>query len=265
MKRNQLYLSTIAPDSETVASEYGFGLEIAEYCTAYLMDEQFAETDLTVRRKLTNIPNRILHGPFNELFPCAIDPLARKLATYRYRQAIALAKQYDAKKIVLHGGYNPKLYYPCWYTEQSILFWKRFLEDVDSNQSFPNLDRENGSLIICLENVLEETPDMLLDIVEGVNDPRLKICLDVGHVNAYSSIPLVDWLKICAHRISHFHLHNNTGEFDAHAPLHEGSIDMNELFRLIDQHCPLATCTLEVMEALSSARWLSEQKLIDID
>ncbi len=262
MKHNQLYLSTIAPDSETVASEYGFGLEIAEYCTAYLMDEQFTETDLAVRRKLTDIPDRVLHGPFNELFPCAIDPLARKLAAYRYRQAIALANQYSATKLILHGGYNPKLYYPCWYTEQSILFWKQFLNDIDSEQSLSDWEWENDSLTICLENVLEETPDMLLDIVEGVNDPRLKICLDVGHVNAYSSVPLTDWLRTCAHRISHFHLHNNSGEFDAHAPLYEGSIDMTELFRLIDRYYPLATCTLEVMEALSSARWLSEQHLI---
>ena len=42
MKKDSVYLSTIAPDAPKVAREYGFGLEIAEYCTAWNMDEKFA-------------------------------------------------------------------------------------------------------------------------------------------------------------------------------------------------------------------------------
>lgn len=264
IKRSQIYLSTIAPDSASAAREQGFGLEIAEYCTAYNMDDYFKETDFSVREKLTGISRRVFHGPFNELFPCAIDPLARKLAAYRYRQAMALANQYGAEKIVIHGGYNPKIYYPCWYTEQSILFWKEFLAEFDTTPlpgnvpSTQNLASDRPlSPIICLENVLEEEPGMLLDIVRGVDDPRLRLCLDVGHVNAYSSIPVSQWLESMAPWLSHFHLHNNTGEYDAHQSLDDGSIDMAEFFRNADVLCPQATYTLEVMEAAPSVRWMN--------
>lgn len=249
MKQKQIYLSTIAADSDTIARQNGLGLEIAEYCTAYNMDEHFAGTDASVRGKLEGIQNRILHAPFNELFPCAIDPLARKLAAHRYRQAIALAKAYGAEKLVIHGGYNPKIYYPCWYTEQSILFWKEFLT-------------EDPGLIICLENVLEETPDLLLEIVKGVDDPRLRICLDVGHVNTYSPVPVSDWLNEFAPWISHFHLHNNSGEYDAHNSLYDGTIDMAWLLKEADQLCPEATYTLEVMEAAPSVHWLKTHAMI---
>ena len=34
MKKENIYLSTIATDAAKTAKEYGFGLEIAEYCTA---------------------------------------------------------------------------------------------------------------------------------------------------------------------------------------------------------------------------------------
>ena len=37
MKREKIYLSTIATDAVRVAREHGFGLEIAEYCTAWNM------------------------------------------------------------------------------------------------------------------------------------------------------------------------------------------------------------------------------------
>lgn len=246
MKREQIYISTIAADGDAAARRYGLGLEIAEYCTAYNMDAQFPETDAKVRRELAGIARRLFHAPFNELFPCAIDPKARELAVFRYRQAIGLAKAYGAEKIIIHGGYSPKLYFPCWYTEQSALFWKEFLE-------------EDPGISIVLENVMEEEPGMLLDIVRAVDDPRLRLCLDVGHANVYSELPVMDWLEACAPYISHFHIHNNDGDWDTHSALNQGSIPMRKLLNRAEHLCPEATFTLELMTAEPSVRWLLEE------
>ena len=141
LKKENIYLSTIASDAVHIAREYGLGLEIAEYCTAWNMDEKFDEVHPKVREEITGIPKRILHAPFNELFPCAIDKKARALAAQRYRQAIELAKAYGATKVVIHGGYNPWIYYPVWYVEESVKFWKEFLQ-------------EDPGVQIVLENVL---------------------------------------------------------------------------------------------------------------
>lgn len=243
MNKAKFYISTIASDADAMARQYGLGLEIAEYCTAWNMDDEFAKTDETVSQKLANAANRVFHAPFNELFPCAIDPKARELAAYRYRQAIELAKRYGAAKVIIHGGYNPRIYYPVWYVEQSILFWKAFL-------------KEDPGVEIVLENVLEEEPGMLLDIVKGVDDPRLRLCLDVGHVNAYSKIPVMDWLDAWAPYLSHFHIHNNDGSWDTHSALDCGNIPIRELLNLADNLCPDATYTLELMEVGPSVLWL---------
>lgn len=247
MNKAKYYISTIAPDADTIARQYGLGLEIAEYCTAWNMDDKFEETNPVVREKLTGIENRVLHAPFNELFPCAIDIKARELAAYRYRQAIALAKQYGAAKVIIHGGYNPWIYYPVWYTEQSILFWKNFL-------------KYDPGVEIVLENVLETEPDMLLDIIKGVDHPKLRLCLDIGHVNAYSKIPVMEWLEACAPYISHFHIHNNYGSWDTHSALDCGNIPIGELLRQAETRCPEASFTLELMEAEHSVRWLLEER-----
>lgn len=246
MKRDQIYLSTIDASAPLLARRYGLGLEIAEFCTAWNMDEKFPEAEMKVRENLQEIARRVLHGPFNELFPCAIDPKARELAASRYRQAIRLAKGYGAEKVVIHGGYNPWIYYPVWYTEQSVLFWKDFL-------------KEDPGVRIVLENVLEEEPRMLLDIVKTVDDPRLRICLDVGHVNAYSKKTVMEWLEVCGPYISHFHLHNNDGSWDTHSPLDRGSIPMRQLLSRAEALCPDATFTLELTDAESSVRWLLEE------
>lgn len=246
MNREKLYLSTTASDAAALAGRYGLGLEIAEFCTAWNMDQELEKTRRALEPQLAGIDRRVLHGPFNELFPCAIDPSARRLAAYRYRQAIALAKEYGAKKVVLHGGFQPRMYYPEWYVEQSVVFWRDFL-------------KEDPGVEIVLENVLEEAPETLRDIVAEVNDPRLRMCLDVGHVHVYSGVPVEDWLRECAPWLSHFHIHNNDGSWDTHSPLMEGTIPIRRLLEQAEALCPQATITLELLQAESSVRWLLEE------
>lgn len=246
MEKEKLYLSTTAQDAAQVASDYGLGLEIAEFCTAWNMDRDLDKTRRDLEGKLTGISRRVLHGPFNELFPCAIDPSARRLAAYRYRQAAALAREYEANKLVLHGGFQPRMYYPVWYVDQSILFWKEFLG-------------EDPGVEIVLENVLEEEPEMLRDILAGVDDPRLGMCLDVGHVNVYSKIPAEAWIDTCAPWLRHFHIHNNDGTWDTHSPLMAGTLPIRRILEKIETLCPKATVTLELLEAESSVRWLLEE------
>ena len=248
MRREKIYLSTIASDAPFYAREYGFGLEIAEFCTAWNIDRRFELTDSRVQESLQGISRSILHAPSNELFPCAIDEKARELAAYRYRQAIDLAKRYGSKKMVIHGGYHPWMYYPVWYVGQSVSFWKDFL-------------KEDPGVEIVLENVLETQPDLILEILEGVDDPRLRMCFDVGHINAYSYIPIMDWLETCAPWIGHIHVNNNDGREDLHQGLQDGIIPMKELLQRIESLCPEATITLEMTETKSSLEWLREKRV----
>ncbi len=251
MNRKKLYLSTIDENAHILAKEYGLGLEIAEFCTAMNLDELFPEKDALVQSKLTCTDRFVLHGPFSELFPCAIDPKVREIAILRYRQTIKAAQRYGIHKIVLHGGYNPHLYFSCWFTEQSVVFWKEFVEKIPED------------MVICIENVLEETPQMLADIVRQVNSPRLRMCLDIGHAHAYSKCTVQEWIKSCSDILEHVHIHNNDGLKDLHNPLNCGTIPMESILQEIEIHCPQASVTMELMDAESSIHWLMEQNLLE--
>lgn len=242
MKSEKLYISTTASDSYAVAQKYGLGIEIADFCTAWNMDDEFEGVDRKLRRNLNGIERRLLHAPFNELFPCAIDKKGRELATFRYKQAIILAEKYNASKVIIHGGYNPYIYYPEWYVEQSVMFWKKFMREVPEN------------VHIALENVLEETPELILDIVKGVGDSRFGICLDIGHINAYSKISVPEWIESCQGFVSHFHIHNNDGSRDSHSELDKGTIPIKEIFDLAERLRPDATYTLEMMNSEASVQ-----------
>lgn len=248
MGRNDFFLSTIGEDWG-LAREFGLGVEIADYCTAVNMDENFARTDEGLKAGLAGVRRRTFHGPFNELFPCAVDPQARELARRRYRQAIELAKNYGAERVIFHGGFHPWIYYPQWYVEQSAVFWREFL-------------REDPGVDLVLENVLEPEPGMLLDIVREVDHPRLGLCLDVGHANVYSKVPVLNWLETWGPWIRQLHLHNNDGGWDTHNPLFEGSIPMEKVLAGIEERCPEAGITLELPQAELSLRWLRERGYI---
>ena len=244
--RDRLYLSTIDPEAGNVARQYGLGVEIAEFCTAWNMDRELPAVEKTLEETLTGVSRRVLHGPFNELFPCAIDLKARELAQFRFSQAAALAREYGAAKLVLHGGFNPQMYYPQWYVEQSVLFWKDFLKTLPEG------------LTVCVENVLEPAPDMLLNIVRGVENSRLRLCLDVGHVNAYSKVSARDWIEKYGTYLSHLHIHNNDGTWDTHSSLYEGTLPIRELLDIAMRETE-ATATLELPECEPSVRWLLEE------
>ena len=247
MNRRKIYLSTIDENAHSLAKEYGLGIEIAEFCTPWFLDTEFDQIDPKIKEKLTCSDRFALHAPFSELFPCAIDPKIRDIATERYRQVISVAKGYGIRKIVVHGGYNPRIYFPIWYIEQSVQFWMDFVREIPDG------------MVFCLENVFEEEPTMLSEIIRQVNDPKIRMCLDTGHVNAYSQISVFDWLTECSDLVEHFHIHNNDTSRDSHSQLFEGTIPMTQLLNAIKEKCPSASITLELMDAKPSIDWLLKE------
>jgi sugar phosphate isomerase/epimerase len=243
--KDRLYLSTVAADAVQTAEKYQLGLEIAEFCTAMNMDEGFAEYDTVVRQKLRHTGKRIMHAPFNELCPAAIDPLVYDIARRRYNQAYKLAGTYGIKRLVVHSGYVPLVYFQSYFAERSVVFWKEFLSDKPED------------LTLVLENVLEDEPDMLIDIVKGVDDPRLRLCFDIGHANiTKKGLSLMAWSEKILPYLGHAHLHNNSGWPDRHAPLGDGEIDVRALLSLIADSQPDATLTIESIESAPSVAWL---------
>lgn len=248
MKKERLFLSTIADDAVQTAREFGLGVELAQFCLAENMDKTPPDVQASLDAAL-QVPRRVLHAPFAELCPAAIDPLVRAVTRRRFLQAAALAKRYGAEKMVVHSGFIPLVYYPEWFAPQSAAFWRAFLEEVDR-------------LTLCVENVMETSPDALRQVAEQVNDPRLRICFDVGHAFCQSG-ELAPWLDALAPYISHVHLHNNHGSFDEHLGLPDGTLDMAAVIRQLEALAPQATYTLEVRSARASVEWLLKEGLLE--
>ena len=170
---DRLYLSGIDGRAADLARENGLGLEIAAFCYAPNLEDPAVLS--AVRVDMAGLHRFWFHAPFAELAPCAIDPLVRQVTEKRYRQAADMARELGVRRLVIHGGFVPQVYFPEWYVEQSVLFWRDFLRQLPQDMT------------IALENVMEPQPRLLAEIARQVDDPRLGLCLDVGHANTFGS------------------------------------------------------------------------------
>ena len=179
--RQRLHLSGMDSHAPELARKWGLGLEVTDFCYAPMLDDP--ATLPAVREKMAGIDHFWLHAPFAELAPCAVDPLVREVTARRYRQALSAARQLGIRRLVIHSGYIPLVYFPEWFTEQSVAFWWEFLPEVPED------------MVLALENVMDETPQLMTDIVRQVDDPRLGLCLDVGGHLPWSGSP--PWPPTC--------------------------------------------------------------------
>ena len=244
----RLFVSTVAQDALETALRHGLGLEIAEFCTAMNMDTNFDVWDNLVRTNIAGFDRVAFHAPFNELCPAAIDPKIHAIAFERYLQSAELAHTYGARRMVVHSGYVPLVYFKGYFHERSVEFWKRVLAEIPEDMT------------LLLENVLEDEPALLAGIVAEVADPRLRLCLDVGHANTIvSEMPMDEWITVSAPHIGHLHVHNNFRTWDDHNPPGDGLIDMHRaLTRLLAEIPAEATITLESIESAPAAKWLQD-------
>ena len=127
------------------------------------------------------------------------------------------------------------------------MFWQEFMSEKPAN------------FRLYVENVLEDEPYMLAEMMKQIKDPRIGICLDVGHALAagHSTVPIEKWIEVLGSYIGHFHIHNNRGDGDTHSPLGDGILDFHSIFSAADANCtPEVTFTVESREALPSVKWL---------
>lgn len=254
MKRD-LFLCTFAEDALNIIKEFGIGMESNHFCISERLDDHVVEETISEVNKdmrfcdIDDLRKVFVHGPFTEIYPQAIDHLMTETGRKRLDSAFEACRRLGLNRMVVHSGFLPIMYFDTWHVERSVEFWGEYMRDKPSDFS------------IFIENVFDPNPEPLIEIVETLADPRIKLCLDVGHANAVTIDKSVyQWIKSMGENIGHFHLHNNDGSNDLHNPINDGTLDMDKVLRHIDDYCPPdATLTVESRRVNGGIEWLLER------
>lgn len=189
--------------------QLGIGLEMQDFVKPDLLDEGWEKRTKEYQKILDGFSNTLsLHGPFLDLKPVSPDRKIRKASYDRYLLTLTIGKELNADYIIFHSQISP------WIKEPTIKeltnrlnkkFWNEILDEVKDYK---------GKILI--ENIFEDDPNIIKELVDTINLPNVKICLDIGHAILESNISLEDWIKVLNKRIEYIHLHWNHGIYDQH-------------------------------------------------
>ncbi len=178
-----------------------------------------------------------IHAPFNEIFLGAPDRLVRDAARQRLDMAFGIIEHFlPVTSVVMHLNYEDRRF--------GFVYDDWFGHVVPAIRDFAGRCAEMRTTLM-LENVYEETPDAMAAVFDALSGAGVGHCLDAGHLSAFSETSLPDWLAVMGARVRQFHLHDNDGTSDAHAPIGTGAIDFGLIRDFIARMDARPVITLE--------------------
>ena len=156
------------------------------------------------------------HASTYDLNPASVDPLIREISKKRYIQAFEIARDLKCKYVIIHSQANPLLKekrIKDILLNNLISFWNELIIELDLSD-----------INILIENVFDDTYEEILYLLTKVNSKNIGVCLDIGHILAYSNQSITDWVRGLNNYIKYVHLHWNNGEEDTHRPPSEDEL-----------------------------------------
>ena len=197
-------------------------LEIQDFIVPENLDKHAGKIVKGYTKLLSSFKGTIsVHGPFKGLLLSSMDRHMQALAHRSLSRALLLGGELGCRLMVVHSCFNPKLnfggYLESWLDHTSW-FWDRMLPLF-----------EKHGVIVALENIFDRTPAPIIRLLNRFKSPYFRACLDTGHVNIFSNLPINEWIYSLGDYLVHFHIHDNHGLNDEHLPPGQGNIDFTWL------------------------------------
>ena len=111
---------------------------------------------------------------------------------------------------------------------------------------------------IHIENIIDPDTQSLEDLVRGIGDPRVDICLDIGHIHCNTCLSPMAWIDKLANLIGYVHLHDNHGSRDEHLGFGQGTLPLKETCSMLESQVPQAIWAIETDtdQVVASLNWL---------
>ena len=210
-----------AEDWAGLAADFGLSFEYNEFFNPVLLEdkEKLEEVIRTYEGIGRDTTDDTLHGAFLDITVSSSDPLIRNISDYRVRQSLDIGSRLKVRGVVFHTNYltdfKSSPYREKWVHENT-LYWR-------------GISSEYKNLCIYMENMFDDTPELLTRLAENLNDTEnFGVCLDLAHAHL-SKVPLSGWIDALKKHIKHIHINDNFGEEDLHLAVGRGNIDWSVL------------------------------------
>ncbi len=191
-----------------------------------------------------------VHAPFMDLSPGGVDRSVRAITTEKLKRTVTMANRLGALGVVCHPGYDRWRFMDnldIWM-EGSIGTWGEVL--AAAGEQLP----------VMLENIFEEEPTNLVELLKYFKNKNLYYCFDSGHFNLFSKVSLDKWMSMIGNHVKEMHLHDNYGTKDDHFPIGNGTFPFRELKSFLKAHSDDIILTAEIHEESQAAQAIKNLK-----
>ena len=212
-------------------------VEVMMYDTGWIRNYPHAKVEAMGKRLAAEGIGVSVHGPLFDLNPGSLDTIIRDYTKFNFMRSLNISALLNARIVVFHLGLNPLIpeeYRDLWL-KTSMKTWKMVV----------NHARRLG-IVIAIENMFLNAPHLLRRVIDMVDSPNMQVCLDIGHVNVYSVVPLEEWVDVLGKNIVKIHINDNDAQNDLHLAFGEGNIDYRKTYRLLREKQVNALVTLEM-------------------
>lgn len=227
-------------ESLELAERYHAGFEYNDFYAPDVLDDP-GEVDRRVAfyQSLDRDRSRdTMHGAFLDITIHSQDRMIREASMQRIRQSMEIAARLGVRGVVFHtgrlAGFRVDYYIRHW-KETNEAFFREMLKEYPEQE-------------IYMENMFDESPDILRELAEDMKDEtRFGICLDYAHA-ALTTYSGEDWLEMLAPYVKHMHINDNDFISDLHLAVGEGKINWDLYERLMWQYGVNASVLVEVKD-----------------
>lgn len=156
----------------------------------------------------------ITDGSYIDLNPGTPEKDIKEIVMSKVQQSIDFATSVGSDEVIFLSTFLPMIgvdFYDNGHIDNSISFWGEILAT-------------NGNIRISLCNIFEYTPNILLEIVKGVNNHNFGLAFDIGHAFAYGKITLKEFYESMEPYCKSVYLHSNRKNADEHLDIFEGDL-----------------------------------------
>lgn len=222
--------------SLALAQKHNLGFEYNDFFKPQVLDDTSLCEQYIKEYKAHSLPSFCtMHGDFFDVLVTSEDKKIREISALRINQSIDVAKKMRVSAIIFHTNYNPFLNtktYVDSFVSKNIEFWGEVLS-------------QNPDINIYLENMFEQTPDVLIEIAKGLcHFKNFGICLDFAHA-VISKTSADVWVEKLCPFIRHIHINDNDLTSDLHLAWGDGKINRALFYNLYEKHLQETSILIE--------------------
>jgi sugar phosphate isomerase/epimerase len=212
-------LSRLETDIDRVVRE-GFHPEVRMASVDYLMKLTPVDVDRLGRMLERRSLPVFTHGPFFGLDVASLDTHISEYSVRCLKKGLEVTAALGGTVMVMHTGYLPQ------FSRGGRRHWFR-----NWNGRMPRIveHAEKLGVTLALENTWDDRPEVIEYLIDLLPGAGAGICLDTGHLNAFSRLSIGAWWDLIGERVVALHLHDNDGLSDDHLAPGRGTFDFEEL------------------------------------